>query len=61
MQLVKDGVSIAVTTSDNYGDFKFDKLDGNSGRYIVQIFANGRSKSVEANLEESVNLGEIRL
>jgi hypothetical protein len=61
VQLVKDGVSIAVTTSDNYGDFKFDKLDGNSGRYIVQIFANGRSKSVEANLEESVNLGEIRL
>ena len=25
------------TTSDNYGDFKFDKLDENSGRYTVEI------------------------
>ena len=61
VQLVKDGVSVAVTTTDNYGDFKFDKLDENSGRYTVQIFAGGRSKSVEANLGASINLGEIRL
>src|SRR5580692_3640007 len=27
VQLVKDGVSVAITTTDNYGDFKFDKLD----------------------------------
>jgi hypothetical protein len=61
VQLVKDGVSIAVTTSDNYGDFKFDKLDENSGRYTVQIFASGRSKSIEATLGASINLGDIRL
>jgi len=61
VQLVKDGVSIAVTTTDNYGDFKFDKLDENSGRYAVQIFASGRSKTLEANLGASINLGEIRL
>jgi Fe-S-cluster-containing dehydrogenase component len=61
VQLVKDGVSVAVTTTDNYGDFKFDKLDENSGHYTVQIFASGRSKTVEATLGASVNLGEIRL
>jgi Fe-S-cluster-containing dehydrogenase component len=61
VQLAKDGVSIAVTTSDNFGNFKFDKLDENSGRYTLHIFAGGRSKSVEANLGESINLGEISL
>jgi sulfite dehydrogenase (quinone) subunit SoeB len=61
VQLAKNGVSIAVTTSDNFGSFKFDKLDENSGRYTLHIFAGGRSKSVEANLGESINLGEISL
>jgi Fe-S-cluster-containing dehydrogenase component len=61
VQLVKDGVSIAVTTTDNYGDFKFDKLDENSGQFTVQVYAGGRVKSVEANLGASVSLGEIRL
>ena len=48
VQLVKDGASVAVTTTDNYGDFKFDRLDENSGRYTVQIFAGGRSKTVRS-------------
>ena len=61
VQLVKDGVSVAVTTTDNYGDFKFDRLDENSGRYTVQIFSGGRTKTVEASLGASINLGEIRL
>ncbi len=61
VQLVRDGVSLAVTTTDNYGDFKFDKLDENSGRYTVQIFASGRTKSIEATLGASISLGEIRL
>jgi Fe-S-cluster-containing dehydrogenase component len=61
VQLVRNGVSLAVTTTDNYGDFKFDKLDENSGSYTVQIFASGRSRSVETTLGSSINLGEIRL
>ena len=61
VQLVKDGASVAITTTDNYGDFKFDRLDENSGRYSVQIFSGGRSKTVETQLGVSVNLGEIRL
>ena len=61
VQLVKNGASVAVTTTDNYGDFKFDKLDENSGRYSIQIFSRGRSKVVEVDLATSLNLGEIRL
>jgi len=61
VQLLKDGASLAVTTTDNYGDFKFDRLDENSGRYSVQVFAGGRSRTIEANLGTSVSLGEIRL
>ena len=30
---------------DNYGDFKFDKLDEGSGAYAVEISAAGRSKT----------------
>jgi Fe-S-cluster-containing dehydrogenase component len=62
VRLVKDGRAVAETVSDNYGDFKFDKLDENSGAYTVEIEAPGRAKkSVDAKLGESVNLGEIRL
>ena len=54
--------SLAEATSDNYGDFKFDKLDENSGRYLLEISAPGRpKKTIEAKLGASVNLGEIRL
>ena len=50
------------STSDNYGDFKFDRLDENSGAYVVEIEAQGRKKkTVEAKLGVSINLGEIRL
>src|SRR5437773_2565497 len=36
VQLVKDGASVAVTTTDSFGDFKFDRLDENSGTYSSQ-------------------------
>jgi Fe-S-cluster-containing dehydrogenase component len=61
VQLVKNGASVAVTTTDNYGDFKFDKLEENSGRYSIQIFSRGRSKVVDVELGTSISLGEIRL
>ena len=62
VRLIKSGAVVAETTSDNYGDFKFDKLDENSGAYTVEIEAKGRAtKSIETQLGVSVNLGEIRL
>ena len=60
--LSKDGSAIAETETDNYGDFKFDKLDENSGPYKVEIVANGHgAKTMEVTLTDSVYLGEIRL
>jgi Fe-S-cluster-containing dehydrogenase component len=62
VRLIKSGAIMAEITSDNYGDFKFDKLDEHSGGYTVEIKAKGRpTKSVETRLGVSVNLGEIRL
>jgi len=61
VRLLRGSALVAETTSDNYGDFKFDKLDENSGAYIVEITAGGRKKTVEARLGASINLGEIRL
>ena len=56
------GLTVATAVRDNYGDFKFDRLEENSGQYQVEITAPGRSKkTVEAELGASVSLGEIRL
>ena len=61
VRLLKGDELVAETMTDNYGDFKFDRLDENSGLYTVQISASGRKVSVEATLGVSINLGEIRL
>jgi hypothetical protein len=62
VRLMKGGTLVAEAVSDNYGDFKFDRLDENSGRYLIEISAPGRpKKTVEASLGASINLGEIRL
>lgn len=62
IRLLKDGAPMAETKSDNYGDFKFDRLDEESGRYSVEITTGGRTKKViEVDLGVSANLGEIRL
>lgn len=56
------GVSLGRTTSDNYGDFKFDNLATNSGRYTLQIEYAGRNpKEVEVSLAQSLYLGTIFL
>jgi hypothetical protein len=61
VRLLKDGRLVAEASSDGYGDFKFDKLDEDSGKYVVEISANGRNRTVETRLGASINLGEIRL
>jgi Fe-S-cluster-containing dehydrogenase component len=62
VRLLKDGAAVAETTSDNFGDFKFDRLPEGSGRYEVEIDAAGRPpRTVAAELGESLNLGEIRV
>ena len=61
VRLIKDGQTVARTTTDNYGDFKFDRLDDNSGRYTVEVVSGDKSKMLDATLGTSVFLGEIRL
>jgi Fe-S-cluster-containing dehydrogenase component len=61
VQLKKDNVVLSEATTDNFGDFKFDRLDEGSGVYSVEIAAKGTKKVIEAVLGASVNLGEIRL
>lgn len=61
VRLVKDGSVVAETTTDNYGDFKFDRLTENSGEYVVEIVSGRSKKQVKAQLGASVTLGEIRL
>jgi len=61
VRLLKDGAPLATATTDYYGDFKFDRLDEDSGRYTVEVSAQGKKKAVEATLGASINLGEIRL
>jgi Fe-S-cluster-containing dehydrogenase component len=61
VRLLKNGAIVAEAATDNYGDFKFDRLSENSGDYVVEIAAAQGKKSVTAKLGASINLGEIRL
>lgn len=50
------------TVTDNYGDFKIDRLQPNSGDYLLEIAKEGfQSKELSVNLELSLNIGSIRL
>jgi Fe-S-cluster-containing dehydrogenase component len=61
VSLVKGGAVVAEAVTDNYGDFKFDRLDENSGDYVVEISFGRAKKTVAAKLGASINLGETRL
>jgi len=62
VRLLKNGAVVAQAATDNYGDFKFDRLSEGSGRYNVEIAATDLSKKVvEVELGVSTNIGEIRL
>jgi Fe-S-cluster-containing dehydrogenase component len=48
--------------TDNYGDFKFDNLEENSGKYTVRITYTGYEiKSIEVDLKKSLYTGVIFL
>jgi Fe-S-cluster-containing dehydrogenase component len=61
VRLVRNGSVVAQTQTDNYGDFKFDRLEGQSGKYVVEVMAGERRAIRDVQLDASVNLGEIRL
>lgn len=62
VRLLHCGTVVAETTTDNYGDFRFDRLEEGSGRYTIEIAAPGYApKTVEAELGQSIYLGELRI
>jgi Fe-S-cluster-containing dehydrogenase component len=53
---------IAETTSDNFGDFKIDHLEPESGEYQLEIRSERHdARVIHFSLGESTYLGEIRL
>ncbi len=62
VSLFKDSNKIAETTTDTFGDFKFDKLDENSGNYTLEIVYQGhKKKALDVELKTSLNAGTIHL
>ena len=58
--LYKDGEKIAETKSDDFGDFKFDGLEPDSGDYQLEIvYQNSKVEQKSVNLKESEYLGLI--
>lgn len=58
--LLKDKAKIDEKTTDVFGDFKFDRLEGKSGKYTLEIaFGDYDKKMIDVELEKSVNLGDI--
>lgn len=54
--------TIDEATTNNYGDFKFDNLEENSGRYSLEIAYPGYKKqTLNIDLKTSMNLGTIFL
>jgi Fe-S-cluster-containing dehydrogenase component len=51
-----------VAKTNNYGDFKFDNLADNSGRYTLEIELAGYPKQTKVvELKKSINIGTIYL
>ncbi len=62
VNLRKDGDTVSEATTDNYGDFKFDRLADDSGEYRIEISTgDGQTARCGATLGASVYVGEIRL
>ena len=58
--LIKNSQKVAHALTDNYGDFKFDNLEENSGKYTLEIaFKDYGKKVLQVDLSTSVFLGTI--
>lgn len=62
VELFRGKESIAQVETDSFGDFKFDHLVENSGKYGIKMELTGYEKIVlEVDLRASVNIGIIPL
>jgi len=61
VKLFKDDRIIRDAVADNFGDFKFDGLDEESGRYTLKIrFRDYEERSLNIDLKLSLNVGVIK-
>ncbi len=57
-----EGNSLDECLTDNYGEFKFDNLEENRSRYVVEIACPGyQKKTLDVDLKDSLYLGTIFL
>jgi len=62
VRLLKEGKLIAASSSDMFGDFKFDGIEPRSGAYTIEVYAPDYCASTkEYVLDESLVIGEILL
>lgn len=59
--LLQEGRRLTSTTTDIFGDFKFEDLPASSGTYTVRVEWSGMVGEAAVVLEQSVNVGLIRL
>ena len=59
VKLCKNSQTIDELQTDDFGDFKFDKLPANSGEYEIEIEYKSIKKSIKLNLNDSLFLGNI--
>jgi len=60
--LYKDSEKVDEAVTDNYGDFKFDNLEEDGGRYRLEIVSMGfEKKTLEVDLTTSKYVGTILL
>ena len=58
----ESGKVVDTTVTNNYGDFKFDALEANSGKYSLEVAYPGYGKkALDVDLEQSVNVGTVFL
>jgi Fe-S-cluster-containing dehydrogenase component len=52
---------VEVAKSDAFGDFKFDRLPAQSGRYTAEVSYRGAVATRSAEVVDSINMGIIRI
>ncbi len=58
--LFRNSEKVDEVTTDSFGDFKFDNLEKDSGKYTLEIgYRDYKKKVIEVEMKESVNIGDI--
>jgi Fe-S-cluster-containing dehydrogenase component len=62
VSLIKGSEKVSEVVTDHFGDFKFDNLEENSGKYSLQVsFMDYEKKILEVDLETNLSLETIVL